>query len=387
MDTKQRADTLLEVLRQGFQITGERQAQAILGNRNAYIGMSDIGRYAECPRAALAAKLLPPDTTLERLLPLQRGHWFEDGVGQCLVGLGLHVLPQLEIRHTFQGTPIKAHLDFTLVWTHPKPAVRILEIKSMAQIPDRPYDAHALQAQGQTALLCESWDKPVFTYRNENGTKMHENVSFPQLCRKRFGMELPTSPQGVSVEGWLLCLSMKDAQAFGPYGFDPDALDRVQWTARDFWEDMQAIRANALALDAVPYAQGYHPLCACCRVNADCPKFPQGDFQPQWEPAIAKLDALKQRRSALDAEIKEVELALKQAHSLSGTHDWISTGQHRFRMSVTNGRRILDEAALKEEMDEICAVEHIDPIDIIAMLRSHEREGMPSARLTVAHLN
>ena len=200
-------------------------------------------------------------------------------------------------------------------------------------------------------------------------------------------MELPSSPEDVSVEGWLLCLSMKNAQAFGPYGSDTDVFERVLWTARDFWKDMEAIQAGSHALDAVPHAQGFHPLCACCRVNADCPKYPQGDFQPQWEPALAKLDALKQRRSALEAEIKEVELALKQAHRLSGTQDWISTGQHRFRLSVTNGRRILDETALKEEIDEICAVENIDPIDIIAMLRSHEREGMPSARLTVAHLN
>ena len=386
MDTHSRSDALLDVFRQGL-LSREQHAKAMLGDRSAYIGMSDIGRYAACPRAALAEKLLAPEQALDRLLPLQRGHWFEDGVGQCLAGLGLHMLPQLEIRHTFQGTPIRVHLDFTLVWTQPMPAVRILEIKSMGQIPDRPYDAHELQVQGQTALLSELWNEPVFTYRNENGTKRYENATFPQLCRNHFGMELPSSPREVSVEGWLLCLSMKDAQAFGPYGFDPDALERVQWTAHDFWADVQGMQAGSLALNAVPHAQGFHPLCGCCRVNADCPKFPQGDFQPQWEPAIARLDALKQRRSALDAEIKEVELALKQAHSLSGTQDWINTGQHRFRMSVTKGRRILDEAALKEEMDELCAAENIGPIDIIAMLRSHEREGMPSARLAVAHVN
>lgn len=107
----------------------------------------------------------------------------------------------------------------------------------------------------------------------------------------------------------------------------------------------------------------------------------------QLTEIIAYCRSCGERRSALDAEIKEVELALKQAHRLSGIQDWFTTGQHRFRMSVTNGRRILDEAALKEEMDEICAVENIDPIDIIAMLRRHEREGMLSARLTVTQLN
>jgi hypothetical protein len=150
---------------------------------------------------------------------------------------------------------------------------------------------------------------------------------------------------------------------------------------------MQAIRANALALDAVAYAQGYHPLCACCRVNADCPNFPQGAFQPQWEPAIAKLDALKQRRSALDAEIKEVELALKQAHKLSGTTDWITTGQYRFRTANTAGRRTLDRDTMREELEALCASGSIPPIDVAALFQRHEHEGAPSTRLSITPIN
>ena len=76
MDTPNRAKALLEVLRQGLERYGQRQTQTMLGDRAAYIGVSDIGRYAECPRAALAGKLLPPETSLERLFTLQRGHWF-----------------------------------------------------------------------------------------------------------------------------------------------------------------------------------------------------------------------------------------------------------------------------------------------------------------------
>lgn len=385
--TTSRADALLEVIRQGIFVSGERQKSATLGDRTTYVGMSDIGRYVDCPRAALAEKLLPQDFTLDRLLPMQRGHWFEEGIGQCLVDLGLHVLPQLEIRHTFEGVPIRAHLDLTLVWDRPRPAVRILEIKSMGQIPTNPYAAHELQVQGQTSLLHALWEKTAFSVSAGNGRKQHQGMSLRELCTSEFNIDMPASPKDVSIEGWLLCLSMKDAQAFGPYSFDADVLEQVQDTARDFWQHLQELQDGSLSLDSIPHAQGFHPLCGACPFNAYCPKFPQGDFQPQWEPAICKLDDLKQQRSALESEIKEVEQALKQAYSLSDTQDWISTGQHRFRLSSTAGRRTLDEASLQKEVDEICASMGIDQIDVNGLLRRHEHEGVPSTRLTISHFN
>ena len=384
--TTSRADALLEVIRQGIFVSGERQKNATLGDRTAYVGMSDLAKYTDCPRAALAEKLLPHNFSLERLLPMQRGHWFEEGIGLCLVDLGLHVLPQLEICHTFEAVPIRAHLDLTLVWDRPRPAVRILEIKSMGQIPQKPYNAHVVQVQGQTSLLQALWDKPAFSLSAGNGRKQQQGVSLRELCASQFNIDMPASAKDVSIEGWLLCLSMKDAQAFGPYSFDADVLEQVQCAAHDFWQNLHEMKEGNLSLDSIPHAQGFHPLCGCCPYNAYCPKYTQGAYQPQWEPAIGKLDALKHQRSALDSEIKEVELALKQAYRLSDTQDWISTGQHRFRQSVTAGRRTLDEVSLKEEIDGICASAGIDQIDVDAMLRRHEREGPPSTRLSVARI-
>ena len=46
-----RNETLLEVIRQGLEVSGERQSEAMLGNRSSYIGLSDLAKYAECPRA------------------------------------------------------------------------------------------------------------------------------------------------------------------------------------------------------------------------------------------------------------------------------------------------------------------------------------------------
>ncbi len=219
--TPSRDKALLETIRRGLQLFAERQTQALLGDRTAYIGMSDLGRYAECPRAAVANKLSPQPSSLERLLTLQRGHWFEQGVGDTLAALNLAVFSQLEIRHNWRKTPIRAHLDFTVAWTQPMPAVRILEVKSMETIPDNPHDAHRLQARGQVCLLRKLWNSPVFTLRDANGTIRHNTVTFPQLCRNHFDLELPANPRSVSIESWLLCLSMKDARALAPMDLIP----------------------------------------------------------------------------------------------------------------------------------------------------------------------
>lgn len=382
-----RATALLDVFRQGLQLSGEQQTKAMLGDRSSYIGMSDIGRYSECPRAAVANKLHPQPTELGRLLALQRGHWFEYGAGQCLKALNLHMLPQLEVSFTWQETPIRAHLDFTLVWDAPVSAVRILEVKSRETIPSQPNTAHGVQIQGQVSILRWLWGQPVFNLRSPDDAFLHENMTFPQLCKAHFGLTIPKTPEGVSLEGWLLCLSMQEARAFGPYVHDADMLERALRAARDLWTDMRAVREGSMPLNDVSCVKGFHPLCGVCCHNADCPKFPQGDYQPQWEGALARLEEVKASRTVLDAEIREMETALKQAHMLSGTKDWITTGRHRFRATTVAGRRTLDRESMREELEAICAVENITPIDVPAMFARHEREGAPSTRLSITTIN
>lgn len=387
MHTEYRSLTLLNVFRQGLHYVGEQHKQAILGDRNSYIGMSDIAKYAECPRAAVAAKLFSQSDTLEYLLPLHRGHWFEQGVGDTLHALKLNILSQLEIRYTYENTPIRAHLDFTLVWDKPKHAVRVLEIKSMGNIPDIPYAAHEVQVLGQIGLLHILWKEPVFGLRSQDGAIIHEHMTFPQLCTAHFGLHLPNNPQEVSLEGWLLCLSMKEVRPFGPYVYDTQSLHDTLEYAHHLWTDMQALQHGSLSLANIPYAQGYYPLCGYCDFNAECPKFTQGLEQPQWNDALVKLDTIKQKRSTLDNQIKEIETALKQAHQRSCTKDWITTGDYRFRTTITAGRRTLDKTSLQEEMNEICASANIAPIDVEALLRRHEYEGSPCCRLSITALH
>lgn len=382
-----RMEGLRTLIRQGLQAISQQSTTAHLGDRSTYVGMSDIGQHWECPRAAIARKVMPTPNSLECLLTLQRGHWFESGVGQALASLGLHVLPQLEINWQHQGVPIKAHLDFVLVWGAPVNAIRILEVKSTDKLPASPHDSHLLQLHGQIGLLTKVWNKPVFSLRAEDGTLLHDKMAFPQLCRAQLGLHLPATTADVSVEAWLLCLSMKEVKTFGPYGFNQAMLDTAFDHAVQLWGDLAAYRAGNLSLSQVTCAHGFYPICSYCEYNGDCPKFPQGVQMAQWEPVLDKLAVLKKQRTSLDAEIKEMEAVLKLVHRQAGTRDWVQAGKHRFRTTITSGRSTLNRDALREELTDIFRFERLGDLDVDALLVRCERTGAPSERVCVSPVN
>ncbi|WP_291440094.1 hypothetical protein [Desulfovibrio sp.] len=146
-------------------------------------------------------------------------------------------------------------------------------------------------------------------------------------------------------------------------------------------------RAGKLSLSQVDCAQGFYPLCSYCEYNSDCPKFPLGVEMPQWEPALDKLAVLKKQRTTLDAEIKEMEAVLKLVHRQAGTRDWVNTANYRFRMSVAAGRTTLDKNALRGELSNIFCFEHLDDIDVDALLARCERTGEPFEKLSVSPIN
>lgn len=386
MNTTSREKTLLETIRQGLYLSAIQNTATNLGDRSRYVGLSEIVKYAECPRSAVATKLADPVTAMKRLLPMQRGHWFEQGIKDGLSAVKLKYFHQLEINAKRKNGTIKAHLDFALVWQQPVKAIRILEVKSCDKLPDEPRDAHVLQAQGQVDLLRHYWNKPVFTLRDETGKVIHENLTFPQMCKNRFGIELTNRAGRISVESWLLYISMKDAKAFGPYTHSVESLDNILQLATAFQQDLKTVNDDPAHLNGLEYRQGYYPLCSYCDANLDCPKFKQGDYQPQWEPAIRKLDYLKKQQENLKHEITEIENALKQAHSLSASKDWIDTGEHRFRMSTVAGRKSLNQDALKDELCEIFDFLHED-IDVEAIFKRCTKQGSSFPRLTIAPVN
>ena len=291
------------------------------------------------------------------------------------MGYGLSPLPQLEIEIRYGDVPIKAHLDFTLIATQPQPTVRILEVKSTARLPTTLSESHAMQIGGQTALLKTYWNLPVFNLVQDTGEVLYHKT-FPEICNGCLGVSLPNA-SACDIQGWVLCLSMCDAKAFGP--FLPEDMDvaRCLDMASEFWETVNALRGNRLNLNAVQTAQGLAPLCPSCFWKEDCPRF-KGSSHPEWEATLAQLMELKAQKKSLEEEIGELESRLKVAYQLSHTvrGEWINTRNHTFRVTPQNGRVTLDRKRLAEELNTLLGEQNAQ-----TLMAKCEKQGEPFERL------
>ena len=374
------AEGLLEILCCGLERDAEQRKANRLGDRSRYVGLSDIARMLDCPRAALAAKLCLPEyknagEALKHQLLLQRGHWFETGVHQALMGYALSPLSQLEIEISHEDVPIKAHLDFTLISTQPQPTVRILEVKSTARPPTTLSGSHAIQIGGQTALLKAYWNLPVFNLVQDTGEVLHHRT-FLEICNECLGVSLPDA-SACDIQGWILCLSMCDAKAFGPFFPEDTDIAKCLDMASEFWEIMIALRDNLLNLNTIQTAQGLSPLCPSCLWRKDCPHF-KGSSHPEWEDTLVQFIKLKTQKKSIEAEIGELESRLKAAYQLSHMvkGEWINTGNHTFRVIPQNGRVTLDRKRLNEELETLLGEQ-----DARTLLARCEKQEEPFERL------
>ena len=374
------AEGLLEILCYGLERDAEQRTANRLGDRSRYVGLSDIAKMLDCPRAALATKLYTTEhkntaEALKHQLLLRRGHWFEKAVRQALMGYCFFPLSQLEIESRYGEVPIKAHLDFTLVADQPQPTVRILEVKSTVRLPTTLSESYAMQSGGQTALLKAYWNLPVFNLVQDTGEVLHHRT-FPEMCNECLGVSLPDA-SACDVQGWILCLSMCDAKAFGPFLPEDTDITRCLDMASEFWETMIALRDNLLNLNTIQTVQGLSPLCPSCLWRKDCPHF-KGSSHPEWEDTLAQFIDLKTQKKSIEAEIRELESRLKAAYQLSHTvrGEWINAGNHTFRVILQNGRVTLDRKRLNEELEILLGGQEAQ-----MLIARCEKQGDPFERL------
>ena len=374
------AEGLLKILRCGLERSAEQRTAIQLGDRSQYVGMSDIAKMLDCPRVALAGKLYIPeyrstDEALKHKITFHRGHWFERGVHQALIGYGLSPLSQLEIEIRYGDVPIKAHLDFTLVADQPQPTVRILEVKSTVRLLTTLSESYAMQIGGQTALLKAYWNHPVFNLVLDTGEVLHHRT-FPEICNECLGVSLPDA-SACDIQGWVLCLSMCDAKAFGPFFPKDTDISRCLDMASEFCETMIALRDNLLNLNTIQTVQGLSSLCPSCLWRKDCPHF-KGSSHPEWEDTLAQFMDLKTQKKSIEAEIGELESRLKVAYQLSHTvkGEWINTGNHTFRVIPQNGRVTLDRKRLAEELNTLLGGQKAQ-----TLMAKCEKQGEPFERL------
>lgn len=388
---------LIRLLTQGLLAHGEQKTACDLGDRSQYIGMSDIGKGMECMRAAVASKLgmsavpaasalggLASDDlvrVLGRQIILQRGHWQEYGIEKALLATGVKVVPQLEINIEHDGVPIKAHLDFTLVWGGKRPAVRILELKSNERIPESLYASYEAQLYGQVGLLKSCWAEPCFSVPQ---TELQQ-VTFPRAIQSLFGVGLPESSDSVDIEAWVLSISMSDVKPFGPYLPDMDMLEVCLQTAVGIWLTTEDVRSGNLELNDLDYCRGFHPLCDWCDVNADCPKFQAVNIPSDSACGLelVELAILKERKTTLEKRITESEERIRQTYSLIGAKDWISTEDHRFRVTTIAGRKTIDRSQVLDKLTSLIG----DELKAQTALEQCEKSGKPFERLYVSKIN
>jgi len=388
---------LIRLLTQGLLAHGEQKTAKELGNRSRYIGMSDIGKGMECMRAAVASKLglsaAPAASAINglaskelakilgRQLILQRGHWQEHGIEKALSATGVKMLPQLEINVEHNGVPIKAHLDFTLVWGGQRPAVRVLELKSNERIPDSLYASYEAQLYGQVGLIKSCWAEPCFSVPK---TELQQ-VTFPQAIQSLFGVDLPESSDSVDIEAWVLSISMSEVKPFGPYLPDMGMLEACLQTAVAIWRTTEDVRAGNLNLNDLDYCRGFHPLCDWCDVNADCPKFQAVNIPSDSVCGLEleELAMLKERKATLEGRIAEAEERVRQTFRLVGGQDWISTGDYRFRVTTVAGRRTLDRSLVADTLHSLIG----DELKAQNALEQCEKAGRPHDRLYIGAIN
>ena len=375
------AEGLLGILCRGLERDARQRTTILLGDRSRYVGLSDIAKMLDCPRAALAGKLYTPESrntaeALKRRIAFHRGHWFETGIHQALIGYGLSLLSQLEIEIVHGDVLLKAHLDFTLVTDQPHPVVRILEVKSTAKLPTTLSESYLMQIGAQPALLKAYWNHPVFNIIQETGEVLYHRT-LPEICKELLGVSLSDDASACDIQGWVLCLSMCDAKAFGP--FLPEDMDVAQCLdmASEFWETMNDLKEHRLNLNAIRTTQGLAPLCPSCFWKEDCPHF-KGYSHPEWEDTLVQFIKLKTQKKSIEAEIGELESRLKVAYQLSHTvrGEWINTGNHTFRVIPQNGRITLDRKRLHEELETLLGEQ-----DAQMFMAKCEKQGEPFERL------
>lgn len=384
-----RGDNLLELIRRGLKLKLAHSSTLTLGDRSQYIGMSDIGAYLTCPRMAVMNKLYGsfPNSSLSKLLTLNRGHWFEEGIAAVLRELGIPHVQQLEIFIRNGDTPIKAHLDFLLITTHPKPTVRILEIKSSQKTPEVLYPSYEMQVYGQIGLLHRHWNDQSFNYHDEKGVCHFEQRTFPEAARRFWGIEFPDDVSLVDIEAWVLCLSMTDAKVFGPYKADYDILNMSLDSGNKLWKFMTQVEEGVLDISSIDTSHGFNPMCNHCVWNSDCPKFGNHNC-PELQTVLEDLARHKEERDRLDNTIRQYEQYFKDWYVNSNIQGgWIEAGNHRFRVAQVMGRRRLDKESLREELSEIFRSESLDSVDVPTLISRHEKVGDPSSRLFVSRIH
>lgn len=361
-----------------------------LGDRSTYMGMSDIS--SKCPRKVVLSKLHPSTNDnleklgeftksgnedgiqeiLKQLVTFGRGHAWESILSKGFNAMGVMRIPQLEIRYNHQGTPIRAHLDDTLVF--PDGSIRVLEHKCNEKLQDKElYPENELQIYGQLGLLKGLWGYPCFGIRGKNGETNITGKTFPELVKMLFDFDLPASADEVCIEGYVISVTLNPsktknvvANPFGPYvsndAMTQECLERAKWR----WKEFKAVQSGQKSIDEIRFVYGFNPLCDYCDFCDGCPKF-QVTETPELESDLERLFEMKQELKRLKAEVEKLQGSVSvefnnimKAQTCFDEEDRISfiqAGPYKFKLSGRAGWKNLDKDLLEKALFSIAEKE------------------------------
>ncbi|SBW10492.1 hypothetical protein KL86DPRO_60181 [uncultured delta proteobacterium] len=235
-----------------------------------------------------------------------------------------------------------------------------------------------MQLFGQISLLQTLWNTPSFGVGNASGPSM----TFPELALQEKGVSFPADSGSVTIEGFLLTVSMDGVKFTGPYTPNAIMAEMTFFLAGLVWNEMAEIRSGMKSADALPVAKGFHPLCDWCEFNANCPRF-EGVTAPQMELELERLDFLKQEKSLAENRVRQAEAICKTLFSaVSPNGDWVSAKTRRFRVASCGGKRTLDTDKLQSEL-----VRKLGTQEAESLLSRVYRTGEPYERLLVSPIS
>jgi hypothetical protein len=243
-----------------------RCKSAELGDRNTYIGSSDV---ASCARKVFMQRKFPTTPSVSTLLKFSRGHVAEMLIEKIFDAGGVHQLydTQVELKHP--DYPLKAHVDFLFYADlDGKPGLHIVEIKSVSGIPEEPYPQWVDQVHYQMGLL---------------------QIHYPQ------------APISASV----LAVDLNGGEIFQFTGFKPDEPTFNYLFCRALY------LLDCLDEKDTPRTSVSH-LCSYCSYRSDCPEMnlPQVNLPPEIEALAARYAELNSAKNAADKEMRSIRQEL-----------------------------------------------------------------------------
>ena len=276
------------------------QPKVELGNRNEYVGASDVG---QCPRKVVLSKTQPVPCDLQTLLRFERGNLVERIVENALNFSGIRYAPQVEVIHP-KFNHLKAHLDFMFSRQN---EIAVLETKSVSKIPDAPYPSWIEQVHFQMGLVAL------------NNSSLH-------------------------VRGAVLAIDLSSGKfhVFNDYSHNPALFKGLVEKAEHIW--------SAVNGDVEPYTEK-DILCTWCPYRQSCPEYLNQDLVDlPIQKEVEEYLSLKENEKAIKANLDTLKAIIKKTVKPYGE---AKAGEHTIKLGSST-RTSLDTKSLMSEHPEIC---------------------------------